>query len=142
MQAGKNIRVIPGTPLTRVDIKSKDPKILSINCLFYHIFNWHLMPAQAIIFRKYSMRTNGSKSHFHLIPSFPWPEPYLNSSQQSKTLVTSLLRILIRIRRTGNPSRPPFSKGRRAFLNAFYKNFPFFPFEKGGKGGFDGFSKG
>jgi hypothetical protein len=39
-----------------------------------------------------------------------------------------------------NPSRPPFFKGRRAFLKAFHKRFLFSPFEKN-EGGFDGFSK-
>jgi hypothetical protein len=41
-----------------------------------------------------------------------------------------------------NPSRPPFFKGRRAFLNGFNKKFLSFPLlAKGDEGGFDGFSK-
>jgi len=38
-----------------------------------------------------------------------------------------------------NPSRPPFFKGRRVFLNGFNKKFLSFPLWD--EGGFDGFSK-
>jgi hypothetical protein len=47
-----------------------------------------------------------------------------------------------------NPSRPPFFKGRRAFLKAFDKRFFFSPggvaaslLYRGDEGGFEGFSK-
>jgi hypothetical protein len=41
-----------------------------------------------------------------------------------------------------NPSRPPFFKGRRAFLNAFHKRFLFFPlWKRGTKGDLTAFQK-
>jgi len=64
----------------------------------------------------------------------PFPQAMMPKVSMDKrnSRISYQFSFLIRLRPTGNPSRPPFSKGRGAFLNAGDKNFNFSPFEKGG----------